>query len=354
MLAFFLLLVVSTLVSDDVPMGLHHLKIRLPLFAFPISIGLLKLREDFKENVLLSYATITTLVCLLCLGSSIHTAYSASRTDYLYNDALTGLIRQQSIYVALAVNLAIYIFAKAIFFQNTKHPFKMLLAVVFLFAFSYLLASRIMFAVLVAATLCFSFYYILQKRKYLEGATLVLGLVIGTVVINKLLPSTFNRYKELTYQRFDFESKGPESHYNMAITPDQWNGANFRLAAWTCGWEVFQSSPITGVGVGDKDEVLREKYREKKFHMALQTDKNVHSNYLDVLFSTGVMGFLVFLLAWVLLPLGQAYRTGNALALVFLLTFYTAWITEVYFGKNFGTMLAGFFIPFVLLNSNKK
>jgi O-antigen ligase len=356
MLLFFLLLVVSSLLSEDQAMGLHHLKIRLPLLVFPVSIGLLHFSKEFKSRVLLIYAIITTLVCLLCLGFSIQTSQFFQRPEFLYNDALTGIIRQQSIYVALAANLAIYIFTDAIFFRKSRLKGLMVLAVLFLFAINYLLASRIMFAVLLGTALFFSFYYMLRQRNYLIGSLLLVGLVIGTAVIHQLMPSTFNRYKELAYQGFDFESKGPESHYNMAITPDQWNGANFRLAAWTCGWEVFQSHPLAGVGVGDKDEVLREKYREKKFHIALQTDKNVHSNYLDVLFSTGVIGFLVFLLAWVLLPLVQAYKTRNTLALVFLLTFYTAWVTEVYFGKNFGTLLSGFFIPFILtsLYENKQ
>ncbi|WP_460892303.1 O-antigen ligase family protein [Rufibacter soli] len=348
MLLFFLVLVFSALLSEDHATGLHHLKIRLPLFVFPISLGLLHLTPIFKQKILLSFAVITTLVCFLCLGTALQTSQFFQRPEFLYNDALSGFIRQQSIYVALAVNLAIFIFAEVIFFGKNTQKGLMVLAVLFLFVVNYLLASRIMFAVLLATALLFSFYYTFQKRKYLEGATLVLGLVIGTVVIHKMMPSTFNRYKELAYQNFNFESTGPESHYNMEITPDQWNGANFRLAAWTCGLEVFQSSPLLGVNVGDKDKVLRDKYREKNFHMALKTDKNVHSNYLDVLFSTGVLGFLVFLLAWVVLPLRQAWKTRNGLATVVILTFATAWITEVYFGKNFGTMLVGFFIPFIL------
>ncbi|GGK78255.1 hypothetical protein GCM10011405_27610 [Rufibacter glacialis] len=177
-------------------------------------------------------------------------------------------------------------------------------------------------------------------------------MVIGTVVIHKLMPSTFNRYKELTYQKFDFESRGKESHYNMEVTPDQWNGANFRLAAWTCGWEVFQKAPLLGVGLGDKETELIEKYQEKKFYIAIETDKNVHNNYLDILFSLGIIGFLIFLSGWLLLPILYAYKTQNSLALLVVATFAIAWITEVYFGKNFGTMLVGFFVPFVLISSD--
>ncbi|WP_210490670.1 O-antigen ligase family protein [Rufibacter aurantiacus] len=351
---FFLALVISTLLSDDIARGLHHLKIRLPLLLFPASLGLLQLRKEFKDKVLLSFAVITTLVALVCLGTSIHTSGYFKRPEFLYNDALTGATRQQSIYIALAVNLAIFIYSQTVFFSRSKKKLGMLLAIIFLFGFSYLLASRIMFALLLLTTVLFSFYYILQRRKILEGFTLVLGLLIGTVVIYKLMPSTFNRYKELTYQSFDFESRGKESHYNMEITPDQWNGANFRLAAWTCGLEVFQTSPIKGVDLGDKDAELLEKYKEKKFYMAIETDKNVHSNYLDILYSIGLVGFLLFVLAWLILPLFSAFQNQNSLTFLIILTFAVAWITEVYFGKNFGTMLVGFFIPFVLTSNQNR
>ncbi|WP_227006260.1 O-antigen ligase family protein [Rufibacter latericius] len=349
MLLFFVALVISTLLSEDIGRGLHHLKIRLPLLLFPASIGLLQLKKSFIEKVLLSFAVITTLVALVCLGTSIQTSGYFQRPEFLYNDALTGITRQQSIYVALAVNLAIYVFAKSLFFDQTKYKILTSLAILFLFAFSYLLASRIMFALLLLATLCFSLYYILRERKIVIGFALVITLVVGTGVIYKLMPSTFNRYRELTYQKFEFDSRGKESHYNMEVTPDQWNGANFRLAAWTCGLEVFKSQPIKGVDLGDKDAVLLEKYKEKNFYIAIETDKNVHSNYLDVLFSLGVIGLIVFVLGWLILPLLFVFKTQNGLALLFLLTFAAAWITEVYFGKNFGTMLVGFFIPFVLI-----
>nr|WP_181306865.1 O-antigen ligase family protein [Rufibacter sp. XAAS-G3-1] len=353
MLVFFLALVISTLLSEDVARGMHHLKIRLPLLLFPASIGLLQLQKSLKEKILLSFAVITTLVAVLCLVTSIYAATTFNRTDYMYNDALTGVTRQQSIYVALAVNLSIFIFTKNILFGKTKRKGMMLLAVVFLIAFSYLLASRIMLALLLVTTLCFSFYYIIRHRKIVEGAALVLGLFLGIMAINKLMPSTFNRYKELTYRSFDFESRGKESHYNMEVTPDQWNGANFRLAAWTCGLEVFQSSPLKGVDLGDKEAALLEKYKEKNFYVAIETDKNVHSNYLDVLFSLGIVGFLLFLMGWLILPLASAYKHQNGLAIIVILTFAAAWITEVYFGKNFGTMLVGFFIPFLLTEGHK-
>jgi len=229
----------------------------------------------------------------------------------------------------------------------------MALAILFLYGISYLLASRIMMGVLYATTLGFAFYYIIRQKKYLEGITLIMGLLIGVFLIFKFFPSTLNRFKELTYTQFNYQNMGKESHYNMAVDSTQWNGANFRLAAWRCGWQLFKEHPIMGVHIGDKKDKLFEVYRQKNFQFAIKTNKNVHNNYLDILYSMGIIGLIVFIIGWLILPLMAAWRFKNGLAIIMILTFACAWITEIYFDRSLGGMLVGFFIPFLLTDSRK-
>ncbi|AMM51852.1 hypothetical protein TH61_12615 [Rufibacter sp. DG15C] len=349
MLVFYGFLVVSVLLSEDKDSGLHHLKLRLPLLLLPLGVGLLDLRREFIDKVLLSFATITCLVLFICLLSSIYFSGFFAKPEFLYNDALTVILERQSIYIALLVNISIFIFARAIFYSNHKHKGLLTLGTLFLYGIAYLLASRIMFAWLLVVTTGFSFYYVVKHRKLLEGLTLVLGLVIGTVVVNKTLPLTFNRYKEVAYSSFKFENMGRESHYNMQITEDQWNGVNFRLAVWTCGMELFKENLVLGTGLGDKDAALKEKYAEKNFQYAIQTDRNVHSNYIDILYSLGLVGMLLFALSWIGLPILQALKSQNGLAVLVVLTFAAAWVSEVYFARSIGATLTGFFLPFLLL-----
>jgi O-antigen ligase len=353
-MAFFIVMVIiSVFLSSDFKRGLRYLDPRLPLIYFPVSIGLLELGKEFKRKVLLGFAWLTTLMVLLCLCWSIHRSGFFKHPEFLYNDALTAILAQQSIYISLLVNLSIYIFAYHIFYKKNKYKGWLVLAVLFLYAISYLLASRNQMIVLYITTIGFAFYYIFKEKKYLEGLTLVMGLFLGVFMIYKFFPKTFNRYKELAYTQFNYQSMGKESHYNMAVTKDQWNGANFRMAAWRCGWELFLSSPIKGVDIGDKKDVLFNKYREKKFEFALQTKKNVHNNYLDILYSMGIIGLSLFLIAWVILPLIYAKKNRDWLSLLIILTFAIAWVTEIYFDRSLGGMLSGFFIPFLLTDKIK-
>jgi len=351
MFLFFIVVLISVFLSSNFHKGLRYLDPRLPLAYFPASVGLLQLKKEFKDKILLGLAWLTTFIMLLCLGWSLQRSEFFKKPEFLYNDSFTEILKQQSIYISLLVNISIYIFTYHILYKKSRYKGWMILTVIFLFGTSYLLASRNLMLVLYLFTVGFAFYYIFKKKKYLEGAALLLGLLLGIFMIFKFFPKTFNRYKELAYTQFNYKSMGKESHYNMEVTKDQWNGANFRMAAWRCGWELFLTSPIKGVDIGDKRDVLMDKYREKDFQFALKTQKNVHNNYLDILYSMGLIGLSCFLIGWVILPLIYTKRNRDWLSTLIILTFAIAWITEIYFDRSLGGMLSGFFIPFLLTDT---
>ncbi len=353
MFLFFLMIIISLFLSSNFHKGLRYLDPRLPLLYFPVSIGLLQLRKEFKEKVLLGFAWLTTVVVLFCLGWGIYRSDFFKQPEFLYNDSMTLILGQQSIYISLLVNFSIYIFSYNILYKKNSYRGWMILATLLLFTISYLLASRNLMFVLYTITIGFAFYYIFKQKKYLEGVTLIVGLLLGTFLIFKFFPKTSNRFKELAYTQFSYENTGKESHYNMQVTKEQWNGVNFRMAVWRCGWELFLANPVKGVDIGDKKDVLMDKYREKKFQFALQTGKNVHSNYLDILYSMGIIGLGLFLISWVILPLIYAKQYSDGLSMLMILTFAVAWISEIYFDRSLGGMLTGFFIPFLLTDKKK-
>ena len=354
MFLFFGAVVVSVFLSSDFKSALKFLDSRIALFYLPLTIGTLHLSKQFRNTVLLYFGILTTAMCVLCLGYSINRSQFFEKPEFLYNDALTDVLGQQSIYIALLVNLSIYIFGYFLFFKKVKYKVALVLAMLFLFVISYLLASRIMMGTLFVVCIGFCFYYILQRKKYVQGAALLAALLAGGLLIYQLFPQTINRFKELTYTQFDYQSMGKESHYNMEVTADQWNGANLRMAAWRCGWELFKQHPVFGVHIGDKKTALFEMYAQKGFQFGIQNNKNVHNNYLDILYSMGLIGFALFLTGWIVLPVRTAWKQQDGLAILIIATFATAWLTEIYFDRNLGGMLTGFFIPFLLTYIKKE
>ena len=351
MFIFIIAIATSVLLSSNSHAGLRYLDPRLPLLYFPASIGLISVRKELKEKILLGFAWLTTLVVLFCFCWAIDRSDFFSKPEFLYNDSLTEILGQQSIYISLLVNFSIYIFCYHIFYKNMRGKAWMISASVFLFAISYLLASRNLMTVLYVITIGLAFYYIFKQKKYLQGAAILVGLLISVFLVFKFLPKTFNRFKELAYTQFDYQSMDKESHYNMDVTAQQWNGVNLRLAVWRCGWELFIENPVKGVDIGDKKDALMQKYRQKNFQFALQTGKNVHSNYIDILYSMGIIGLSLFVIPWIVLPLVYAKRNRDWMSMLMILTFAAAWTSEIYFDRSLGGMLTGFFIPFLLTDA---
>lgn len=351
MFAFGAYLLISTfLLSSNQQDSVRALEKRLPLLFFPIGLGLVQIRKELRDKLLLGFAIITTLCCLTSLGYAIYQYRRLDNTAWLYNDAVSFLIDQQSIYTSLLVNISFYIFGYFLFHASHTVRQKILLGcgMVVLFIISYMLASRNMMFVLYGSIIVFVASYIIQQKKYFAGIMVLIavGLVLTSVYI--FFPKTLNRFKELTYTHFNYSSTATESHYAGDLTADQWNGANFRLAAWPCGWQLFKEHPVLGVGLGDKKNELYAVYQEKNFQFAIKTEKNVHNNYLDILFSLGLVGFILFAAGWIVLPLVYLYRSRDLLGFLVLFTFLFAFITENYFDRSLGGMLFAFFIPFML------
>ena len=351
MMFFFAWMVISLLSSDNKDEIFPTLDPRLALGYLPLSVGLLNLRKSFKETILLGFAVLTSLICIACLITSVYNYTNTHNPDFFYNDALTLLTTQQSIYISVLVNVSIYIFAYFLFFKTNRYRGLLLAGIIFLFCISYLLASRNQMIVLYCSSIVFILYYIIKRREFAKGTMILISVLLAGIAILKFFPKTLNRFQDIGYTAFEYKHEGTESHYSNETTADQWNGANFRIAAWQCGWELFKQSPITGTHLADKQDKVLEKYKEKNFQFALKTRKNLHNNYLDILVGTGIIGLFLFLMGWLILPVKVAFSNSDFLSVIIILTFGAAMTTEVYFDRSLGGLLVGFFIPFLLVDN---
>lgn len=244
MLIFFLFNIISALISVNRQEGFSMLVLRLPLLVFPLCIGLIYIRELVKDRFLIAYCIITTLMGLVCMLYAISWFIkSGGDAAYLYDDSLSEAIRRQSIYIALTVNLAlfsyVYLLSKGKYVM--KYAWLTYLSIAFLLVFHFMLASRIAILTLYSCMIAYAIFRMVRKKKMREGASLIIGLFIGAFILVNFFPKTLNRFKELQYPEYSYTHHGVESHYNMKVTPDQWNGANIRLALWKCGWDLAGS-----------------------------------------------------------------------------------------------------------------
>jgi O-antigen ligase len=350
MVLFYLLHIVSALISKNQAEGFSWAVMRLPLLVFPITIGLVYIKPVLRERIMYAYAVIVTLAALACLINAFNRSMLSNDASLLYNDNLTFLIQKQSVYMALLVNVAVfsfgYLIAKRspVIKRSLVYPALLILLVI-----NFLLASRIAIAILYGSIVCVAIWWALQKKRYLQLGIVVAGMAVAGLVLVNVFPKTLNRFRELGYTKYDFTHQGDESHFNNdEVTADQWNGANIRLAVWSCGWELVKQHPVFGVPLGDKVDRLMEVYAARHFDFAYKSRRNMHNNYLDVLVTFGLVGLLLFLWGSLFEPLRQCIRHKDFFGIFVIGTFMLSFIPETYFDRSMGNMIFAFFIAFII------
>ena len=350
MVLFYLLHVVSMFLSKDRAEGFSWVVIRLPLLAFPVIFGLLYIKQALKERILYAYAVITTITMLICTLWAVFQSISKNDVTLLYNDNLTILTDKQSIYIALLVNLAVYSFGYLLWIGSALITKKGLVyaSLFVLLVANFLLASRISIIMLYVSIICVAFWWAIQQKKYLSLGLIVAGMAAAGFLLVNFFPKTVNRFRELKYTNYKFTDKGVEAHFNMNTSDYQWNGANIRLAVWSCGWDVVKQHPVFGVQLGDKVAGMMEAYKAKHFDFAYNSRRNMHNNYLDILVAFGFVGLLLFVWSFLFEPLRHCILTKDFFGILVIAAFMLSFIPETYFDRSMGNTTFAFFITFIV------
>ncbi|OQP57857.1 hypothetical protein A4R26_23400 [Niastella populi] len=351
MALFYVLHIVSAFLSKDQEEGFSWAVVRMPLFVFPVSLGLVFIKQALKERILFSYAVITTITVLLCIIYAGYQSISLQDASLLYNDNLTYLIDKQSVYIALLVNLAVFSFGYLISIKSALVSKKGWIYACFfvLLVGNFLMASRMAITTLYGSIILVAVWRAIQKKKGLQLGVIAVSIAAALFLFVNFFPKTVNRFRELAYTSFDYSHKGEESHFNRdEVTPDQWNGANIRLAVWSCGWEVIKQHPVFGVQLGDKVPELMKVYKARHFDFAYDSRRNMHNNYLDIWASFGTVGLLLFLYGFLFEPIRQGIKTRDIFGLFVIAAFMLSFSTETYFDRSMGNMMFSFFIAFII------
>ena len=347
-LCFFLLNLISALLSKNFQEGIGMLGIRISLAFITFGIGTIFIKKFLKERIIFGFAFATTTAAIGILIYGLWRASKNGDLSLLYNDNLSNIINLQSIYFAMLINITIFSFIYLWINKSTLINKQVLIPLFFiLFIVHFLLASRIAIIILYGSTFIFAFYHIFKRKLIVEGITLIVGLLIGMFLMLKFFPKTINRFKELTHTKFDYKSMGKESHFNMELTEDQWNGANLRIAVWECAWTVIKNNIIIGTGLGDKMDELKKQYAKKEFYFGIKTNRNLHNNYLDVWISLGLIGVIIFLLGFIVLPIFYCINSKDWYGLLIIISFMLSMISETYMDRTVGNTMLAFFVAFI-------
>jgi len=351
----FLIFSAATLYSENILAGWKLLEIRLSLFIFPLVFALIEIKRNdfilFLKSAILMIGVIPVVGFINQLGLYNQTGDSG----YFYNDNLVSIVEKQAVYYALFINVALVGLFSLWNLGEIKKPTQkltsILLFVVFIGA-QYLLACRTAMLTTILIVLGFVLIILLGKVSKKQVALLMSGILLFILTMTAVFPKVLKRFNSITNLEYKYDNPNPINHFNGEIKDENWNGLNTRLAIWNCAIEEIKKKPIFGDGLGDVQESLMKNYEEKNFILARERNHNTHNQYLDILMSNGILGFIIFFTFLVFLFL-KAIKERNWLLLGIVCTFALACLTENILSRNQGVLFISFMISINMINIKK-
>jgi O-antigen ligase len=246
--------------------------------------------------------------------------FSEIRIDYLNYPLTAGEIKMLSLFSILPL-----FFSKEKFFVKKIYLFLISLPVII----SMLLTqSRNVF---LAVAVCLFIYGIFLNRKFL------LGFIISIILLWIFSPHQVkNRFESI------FDPAHPSNETRFII--------------WEVGWQVFKDHPVTGVGDSKLNEVYKL-YKEPERHGEAT---HFHNNFLMMLVTAGIPGFIAYLLMFIILFIlmikiySKRYGENEKLLIFGSILVMISFQITGFFEWNFGdheVMTVFFFlisVPFIL------
>lgn len=305
-----------------------------PLAFLTTSAKLWSKRHINTLLVLFSISQILLLIFLFARG--IYKTHETGDTSYMYNNFFC--YKRHHAYVALYatfVYLLIFNYLIDNFGKLSKtRLFLYCLLELFIAVGVFCVYSRagILTFLLMHTVWCF---YAIHKRPSTWKYMLSLTVFAGALFTVLLFTSPSNRFTE---EAFSFRNRDKT---NKQIDP--------RLIIWQAAWDGAVENLPWGVGTGDGNDVIVEKYHENGHWKTSNHSYNAHNQFLFALLTNGIPGLIIILL-YFYAPLGLAIKHRDMWLFSLFLLMTCNCLVECMFDRRAGVDFFAIMISLMLLN----
>ena len=331
-LGYYLLHVFGIFYSTNLTYGFKDLQTKLSFLIVPLVFSGLTISKERFSKIKLSFIFSSAI--------SLSVLFFISAKKYLFNSDLNEFVYSKlahsghSTYLSIYFNLAM-LFVLEKYYRDDKKFSVGLTAVLFFFLYIGILLLSARTATFVTI-ISVAFYPILLfgktffKEKIWHVHVLFLffmsALLFGYLHYN----NRFNQVEQEIVLRTN--SANAES-----IQQEAPNSTNIRLHIWKNSVELIRRNPILGVGTGDLKEELVNMYTENNYQYGIQSRISPHNQFLHTGVILGIVGIL-FLTAYLLLPMVIAFKNKDWLYLIFLFVIIVNCITESILEREAGIL----------------
>ncbi len=353
---FYLLCCVSLCWSQNLPYGLHDLRVKTSLIVIPLLLIVKPLKSDPIKNLLLLLFVSSIVISSLINFAVFQFALSKDAIYDVRQMSLCGSHIRYGIIVAFGIGVCIN-------YYNRLDKYKLLTLLVIVWLVFYTYYSQVLAGLISLIIIAFlgGILYLIKKKK----EKLVLGIVLITIAItgfccyalfvpethknisqhadldgmekawakrstyqfdstdnkNQILKETLVRYldsKALVNDSMgvgklsdkdirNIENGYADIHETQSGLIARYYGLRYqiheaknpnghsllqRLSSWTSAWNITKDHWIMGVGIGDVADAFVLQYEKEHSLLREENRLRAHNTYLTTWLSLGIFGFL--------------------------------------------------------------
>lgn len=313
---YYITVLIGVLYSGDVYENVKRLEVTLPILIFPL---LFSVHTHNKETISKLLHVFVLGILILCFICTFSLGYNYT-VNFIHRNNYNFIIRSLFDFTTIhPTYFSMYlVFAMFIIFESKllSDFFKLLLSA-FFFTFLLLLATRIS---LIAFFFLLIFRVFFLKGIKVKWRDVLMAFFVGIGILTLTLNISFTRDKIFdTLAYFDLVSENEISDKGKG-----YHSSNRRIVIWTSAVEIIQENLLFGLGTGNSQEALINKYKQKEFPYF---QFNAHNQYLQTTLEQGLFGLLALLISF-FTAIFLAFKKKNHLYIIFCILFIICCITE--------------------------
>lgn len=297
--SIFFIFLISALYSINLSASLKYIKQYLPVLVMPVfflSGETILANKPKLEKLFDLYILALLFLLLFCNIYFFKSLYIEKATNYDFRVVLEDLTDLHGTYLTMWIGFGVLLLFNRMFNCKRNRMLQIIiLSFLVLYFIYWLILVNARMPLLATGMTCFLFLLFKFKLSLKKCLGLSLSiLIVFFILFHNEVNSKLNVLR-------NYKTALPVGKYENNFPSI--SSEHIRSGVYYCSYKIISSNPLMGVGIGDVDNILQNCYDEE-FHY---TDVfkiikyNSHSQYLLILLSSGIVGFLIFAFSFFLL-----------------------------------------------------
>ncbi|MFN8287324.1 MAG: O-antigen ligase family protein [Chitinophagales bacterium] len=336
---FFLLVLFSGFYSEDKQAYAGWLRIKLPFLFLPVAFAAFPvLGKRSVTLILYSFIIIVSLSAMAVLVN-YYLHFAEINEGMLRGNAIPMPFShiRYTLMLAFAFFCSWYLLESKSVVKYANEKYVLIALLAFLFIGLHILSVRSSLVALYLGVALLLVRMVVINKQWKSGLLALVFLVAVPYLAYLLVPSLHNK---ISYMRYDVNE-----YLNGNINQNSDAG---RLVSWKVGLAIWKQNKLLGAGAGDIRSETEKVYIEQFPQVPKENRKVPHNQFIWVMAGSGVIGLLLFLVAFFIPYLTNGYYKQWLIVLLGIIIF-SSFFTEDTFEEQIGT---GFYLIFLLVFMN--